>query len=306
VSGVLTGFVVIGAIIFIGYIAGRLGLLGKGAQPVIARLVFFVLSPCLLFTVLAEADVELLFSHLMVVSLLAAMLAFALFAAVALLIWRRKVPEAMIGSFASSFVNANNIGIPVSVYVLGDAAYAAPVMLLQMLVFVPIVVAILDSTTGKKMSLKRVLTQPFRNPIIIGSALGVLLSVTDITLPAVVMEPLRLTGAAAVPVVLLSFGLSLHGQRLLQPGSGRRDVLLASAIKLVVMPVAAWLFGRFIFEIEGAELFAVVVLAALPTGQNVFNYAQRYERGVILARDTALLTTLGAVPILLLATALLH
>lgn len=297
---------VIGAIIFIGYIAGRLGLLGKGAQPVIARLVFFVLSPCLLFTVLAEADVELLFSHLMVVSLLAAMLAFALFAAVALLIWRRKVPEAMIGSFASSFVNANNIGIPVSVYVLGDAAYAAPVMLLQMLVFVPIVVAILDSTTGKKMSLKRVLTQPFRNPIIIGSALGVLLSVTDITLPAVVMEPLRLTGAAAVPVVLLSFGLSLHGQRLLQPGSGRRDVLLASAIKLVVMPVAAWLFGRFIFEIEGAELFAVVVLAALPTGQNVFNYAQRYERGVILARDTALLTTLGAVPILLLATALLH
>ncbi|MCU1545386.1 MAG: hypothetical protein JWP30_486, partial [Homoserinimonas sp.] len=44
---------VIGAIIFIGYIAGRLGLLGKGAQPVIARLVFFVLSPCLLFTVLA-------------------------------------------------------------------------------------------------------------------------------------------------------------------------------------------------------------------------------------------------------------
>jgi malonate transporter len=212
----------------------------------------------------------------------------------------------MIGSFASSFVNANNIGIPVSVYVLGDAAYAAPVMLLQMLVFVPIVVAILDSTTGKKMSLKRVLTQPFRNPIIIGSALGVLLSVTDITLPAVVMEPLRLTGAAAVPVVLLSFGLSLHGQRLLQPGSGRRDVLLASAIKLVVMPVAAWLFGRFIFEIEGAELFAVVVLAALPTGQNVFNYAQRYERGVILARDTALLTTLGAVPILLLATALLH
>ncbi|MET0888130.1 MAG: hypothetical protein ABWX92_16960, partial [Mycetocola sp.] len=82
-SGVLTGFGVIGAIIAIGYIVGRSGLLGQHAQPVIARTVFFVLSPFLLFTVLADAEVERLFSPLIVVSLLAALVAFAVFLFVA-------------------------------------------------------------------------------------------------------------------------------------------------------------------------------------------------------------------------------
>jgi malonate transporter len=48
-----------------------------------------------------------------------------------------------------------------------------------------------------------------------------------------------------------------------------------------------------------------VVLAGLPTAQNVFVYAQRYERGVTLARDTVLITTVGSVPVLVLVALLL-
>jgi len=48
-----------------------------------------------------------------------------------------------------------------------------------------------------------------------------------------------------------------------------------------------------------------VMLAALPTAQNVLNYAQRYERAETLARDTILITTIGSVPVLLVAAALL-
>ena len=44
----------------------------------------------------------------------------------------------------------------------------------------------------------------------------------------------------------------------------------------------------------------MVVLAALPTAQNVFSYAQRYERGEIMARDVALITTVLCVSVLLL------
>ena len=304
-SGVLTGFVVIGIIIAVGYVVGRIDLLGPHGQPVIARAVFFVLSPCLLFTVLAEAEVSRLFSPLLVVSLIAAVAAFVVFLAIAVLIWRRKVPEATIGALASGYVNANNIGIPVSVYVLGDATYSAPVVLLQMLIFAPVALTLLDLGTGGRASIGRILMQPFRNPIIIGSLLGLLVSVTGVTLPEAVLEPFSLIGMAALPLMLLSFGMSLSGSRLLQPGSGRRDVLLATSIKLAIMPVAAWLVGRYGFGITGHELFAVVVLAGLPTAQNVFNYAQRYSRGVILARDTILLTTVGSVAVLLVASLLL-
>ena len=63
-------------------------------------------------------------------------------------------------------------------------------------------------------------------------------------LPAVVFEPFRLIGGAAVPLMLMGFGMSLHGQRVLEPGSGRRDVVLATGLKLLAMPLAAWVARR--------------------------------------------------------------
>jgi malonate transporter len=304
-SGVVIGFAIIGAVILVGYIVGRTAVLGEHAPHVLSRIVFFVLSPCLLFTVLADADVHTLFSSMLAVSAIAAVLSCLLFAGIALLVFRRGIPETVIGSLASGYVNANNIGIPVAVYVLGDTAYSAPVILLQLLVLAPIGLTLLDVTTSGSTSLRRVLAQPLTNPLIIGSALGVVVSVTGVELPPAVLEPFRIIGAAAVPLVLIAFGMSLHGQRLLAPGSGRRDILLASAIKLAVMPVLAWVLGDLVFGLDDEHVFAVVVLAGLPTAQNIFVFAQRYNRGVTLARDTVLITTVAAAPVLVLVALLL-
>jgi len=302
---VLAGFAVIGVVILVGFVAGRLHLLGDQAQYVLSRLVFFVLAPCLLFTVLARADVHELFSSRLTVSALAAIACFVVFATVARLVFRRAVPETVIGSLGSGYVNANNIGIPVAAYVLGDASFSAPVILVQLLLFAPVALAILDASTRGHVSVRLVLRGIVRNPLIIGSLLGALVAVTGIELPDVVLEPFALIGAAAVPVVLISFGMSLSASRLLAPGSGRRDILLATLLKLLVMPVVAWLLARFVFGLEGHDLFGLVVLAALPTAQNVFNYAQRYDRGVIIARDTVLLTTVLCVPVLFVVALLL-
>lgn len=303
--GVLIGFAVIATIIAAGYLVGRIGLLGEHAPSVLSRLSFYVLSPCLLFTVLGDAEVHVLFSSLLLVSALAAVSAFAVYTLVAGAIWRRPIAEVTVGALGSGYVNANNIGIPVAAYVLGDAAFSAPVVLLQLLVFAPIALTLLDVQERGRTSVGRILLTPVTNPIIIGSLLGVLVAVTGVELPDAVLEPFRIIGAAAVPVMLMTFGISLHGQRPLQAGSQRGPVLLASAIKLAVMPVIAWLLGRFVFGLEEHLLFGVVTLAALPAAQNVFNYAQRYDRGVILARDTVLITTIACVPVLVLVAALL-
>ena len=185
--GVLAGFAVIGVVILAGFITGRLGLLGEHAQFVLSRLVFYVLAPCLLFTVLAKADVHELFSSRLSVSALAAIATMTVFALVALLVFRRAVPEATIGSLASGYVNANNIGIPIAAYVLGDASYSAPVILVQLLVFAPIGLAILDASTSGRVSVGTVLLGIVRNPLIIGSALGTLVAVTGIELPSLVI-----------------------------------------------------------------------------------------------------------------------
>jgi malonate transporter len=72
-----------------------------------------------------------------------------------------------------------------------------------------------------------------------------------------------------------------------------------------VQPVIAYLFGRFLLDLSGEMLFAVVVCAALPTAQNVFVAASRYRQGEVVAKDTVLLTTVIAVPAMLLIAAVL-
>ncbi|QEE60306.1 AEC family transporter [Salinibacterium sp. dk2585] len=304
-AGVLVGFAIIAAIIATGYVIGRIRLLGPHAPLVLARLVYFVLAPSLLFTILGTTPVERLFSSELAIAAGAAFVAMTAFALVSRFVWRRPAPEVVIGSLSAGYVNANNIGIPVSLYVLGDAAASAPVILLQLLVLAPVGLALLDMTTSGRRSFLATVTQPLKNPILIGSAAGVLVSVAGIEIPAPVMEPFLIVGAAAVPLMLLNYGISLHGQRILQPGSGRRDVLLATSIKLALMPLAAWGLARFVFGLDGHELFVAVGLAALPTAQNVFNYAQLFGRGVIVSRDTILITTVGSLPVLLLIAALL-
>jgi len=301
----LTGFTVVGVAIAIGYLLGRIDLLGPHAREVLSRLVFFVLSPFLLFVVLAHADAKLLFSSLLPVSAIAAVAMIAVSALVSRLLWRRPVGETVIAALSAGQVNSNNIGIPLSLYLLGSAAYPAPVILMQLLVFTPISLSLLDAATSEHVSIRRTLVRTATNPILIASALGTLVSVTGLRLPDLVMQPAQLIADAAVPVLLISYGISLHGQRVLGTRGRRRDVLLATGLKLLAMPLLAWVTAEFVFGLSPAEVLVVVVLAALPTAQNVFNYAQRYDVGETVARDTVFLTTLGCVPILFLIMALL-
>jgi len=305
VLDVLTGFAVIAVAIFVGWVAGRSGVLGPHARYVLSRLAFSVLGPFLLFSVLSSADVGALFSVLLPVSFIAAVAMFVVFALVAMLVWRRPLAQTVIGGMGAGYVNGNNIGIPISVYMLGDAAFSAPVVLLQLLLFMPAALSVLDVIVRGGASVWRTVLKALANPIIIGSLLGVLVSVTGVQLPAIVTEPIALVGQAAVPIMLIAYGISLHGQRPLAPGSGRRDIVLASALKLVAMPLVAWALGRFAFGLDGHTLYAVTVLAALPSAQNVFTIAQRYDTAEIIARDTVLITTVGAVPVLFLVSLLL-
>lgn len=300
-----TGFAVVGVAIALGYVIGRIDLLGPHARHVFSRLTFFVLSPFLLFSVLAQADVRTLFSALLPVSAIAAVAIFATYACIARFVWHRSVAETLVGTLSSGQVNSNNIGIPLSLYLLGSAAYPAPVILLQLVVFTPISMAIFEAVTSGQRRAIPILRRTVTNPIVVGSVLGVVVSVSGVALPTIVIDPIQLIANACVPLLLISYGISLHGQRVLGTPGRRRDILLASTLKLFVMPVIAWAVATFMFSLTAHEVLIVTVLAALPTAQNVFNYAQRFDVGETIARDTVFVTTVGCVPILLAITLLL-
>jgi predicted permease len=77
-------------------------------------------------------------------------------------------------------------------------------------------------------------------------------------------------------------------------------------IKLVLMPLVALVVARYALGLSAGEVLTVVLLAALPTAQNVFTYADRYEADVAVARDAVLVTTLASLPVLLLLSVVLR
>ncbi|OZE92555.1 hypothetical protein CH298_03300 [Rhodococcoides fascians] len=306
-SGVLEGSTVIFVVIALGYLLAHLKVLGEHGQFVLSRLVFFVATPSLLFVTLANSDLSVILSPVLAVAGSTALLVGAIYFVIAKLALKRAVPDATVGALASSYVNAANLGIPIAVFVLGDANFVAPLLLFQIMIYTPIAVTVLDiSTKIDEVSLFKTVTTPFRNPIVLAGAAGLVLSITGFELPEALMQPFQLVGNLSVPGALLAFGLSLYGARVLQKGiSPRRDVALATLFKMALQPLLGYLMARFVFGLDGHDLFAIVVVSALPTAQNVFVFASRYQRGVVLARDTAFVTTLVSIPVIALVTVLL-
>jgi malonate transporter len=178
------------------------------------------------------------------------------------------------------------------------------VLLLQLLVITPIALFTLD-LHGQGGGSWGALLVPLRNPLVLAILAGLSTSSLGWGPPDLVLAGLAAIGQAAVPVILIAFGIALTGRRVLAPGSGRKEILLATGIKVALMPAVAFFVARYVLGLGKHEVLTVVLLAALPTAQNVFNYADRYQTDVVLARDVVLLTTLASLPVLLLLSVVL-
>jgi malonate transporter and related proteins len=306
VQGVFTGFATIALVIGVGALLAHLRIVDLGAQQVLSRIAFFVASPCLMVITLSRADVHDVLSANLVATAAGVVVCAGLYVVLARLVWHRSVGDTTIGALSSAYVNAGNLGIPVASYVLGDAAFVAPTLLLQLLVLQPLALAFLDhDARGSRTSVWKLLMGPLTNPLTIGSLIGLALSITGWTLPDVVADPLALLGHMAVPSMLIAYGVALR----LGPGLGRAgsvsELATTSTIKLLLQPLVAWFVASVLLGVEGHALLAIVVTSALPTAQNIFVHATRYDRATTLARDTILITTVGAVPVILVVAAVL-
>ncbi len=305
--GVLSGFFVVWAIILVGMFVGRRNILGENARSVLSSLTFFVASPALLFETLSKAKLHDVFAAPLLVTAVGAVVTGLLFFLIVKFWLKRSLPESLMSSMSASLANSANLGIPIAVFVLGDASYVAPLLIFQLAFFTPMYLMALDaSTSSHRTTPLRFLLMIVKNPMIVGSALGLLVAGTGFQVPTLILEPIHLIGGAAIPAMLMSFGMSLNGSKPLQKAAGRRvDTLLASGFKLIVHPLIAYLFARFALGMDGHALFAVVVTSALPTAQNVFVAANRYQAGITVAKDTVLITTIVAVPAMIAVALLL-
>lgn len=294
--GIITAFAIIFLVIAAGYLLSRVGVIrGEPDRDVINRVAFYAAVPALVFSAVATTEIGDIFSPVVGVSFLAMVLTAVLYCVLSLLFLRRDVPTTSAGAGASMYTNTVNIGLPVMVYVIGNDSYMAPIMVIQIVIFTPILLAGLASGG---VSIPQIMKRSLLSPIVLASVAGLLASLSPWPIPQPVLEPFSILGGAAVPLVLLVFGASLSSTKVLESREDRPSVITASLVKLLGMPAIAWVLG-LLFQLGTEELYAVVILAALPSAQNVYNFAATYGRGEIVARDTVFLTTFAALPAML-------
>ncbi|MFJ2619514.1 AEC family transporter [Glutamicibacter sp. NPDC087344] len=306
-AGVLEGFSIIWVVIAVGYLVGRTGVLGPQARYVLNRVTFFVASPALLFMTLADSDPVAVLGPLLWVAAISAVLTAVVYYLVTTRWLKRQASEKIVAAMAASTVNSANLGLPIALYVLGDISYAAPIILFQLALYQPVNLAMLDATTSKHRTTPlAMIAATLKNPMIIGSMLGLVVALTGFEVPQIVLEPIELISGASIPAMLMAFGISLVGSKPLAKSSGRRaDVLVGSAAKLVLQPLLAWALAYYLFGLRDELLIASVIMAGLPTAQNIFVTASRYDRGVVVAKDTVLVTTICAIPLMMILALLL-
>lgn len=305
--GVLEGFFIIFTVIGAGYILARTRVIpSQESRLVLNRVAFYAATPALIFKVVAESHPDALFSAVIGVSAIATTITAAITALLARLVFKADRATATISAATASYVNSNSIGLPVGMYVLGKVDYVAPLLVLQMVVITPIILALISDTKPGHSRLRSISSAVFHaifSPIVIGAGLGLVFCLREWAIPELIYEPVSLLGGASIPLILMSFGASLYKAAPLADASQRGATILALSMKTGVMPVIAGLVG-WACGLSSTDLYSVIILASLPAAQNVYNYAATYQKGTVVARDTILLSTMLALPAMLLIAGL--
>ncbi|HEX2113485.1 MAG TPA: AEC family transporter [Alphaproteobacteria bacterium] len=300
-------------LILVGYLAGRLKLLGQESSEALNRFVYFFALPALLFIGMARVSAQ----DVLNLPFLAAFLGgIVIVFAIALVVARFAFPGTgagmMLGALSSVFANTGYMGIPLFLTAFGPqgalpAVIAAVAMAALVMAGGVIMIELaLSAGSGIGKALVNVGRAVALNPLVIGSVLGFVWSAAGLPVPKPVATFADLLGAAAGPAALFAIGLFLASQSLNALMGGRRaiEVVWLLVLKLLVQPLATWWIA-VAMDLDPFWSASAVILSGLPTGALIFVLAQQYgvylqrASAVILASTVVSVVTLSAIMVLL-------
>lgn len=301
VVGVFAPVFVIAAL---GYLCGRLGLLGPAGPTVLSRFVFFVAMPPLIFITLASRRPDEVAHWGYLGAYFLAILAGGLiFLAAARALFRERGAKLALGVFAAVNGNAGYLGIPICLYAFGSPLPAILATVIHMIFVYPLLITWIEIDLAREQgapmsSLAAKIGQVFlvvaKNPLLMGTFLGVAAVAMGFAAPQWLERACNLLGRGAIPVAVFALGLTLAEKDVEAAGGDPREIAVASLVKLILIPLLAFGLGRFAFGLTGTELASLVFVAALPSPKNAFILAQRYGVAVRHTAMTVLVTTLAS------------
>lgn len=242
---------------FFGYLLKRRFDLHVGT---LSSVVFNILSPCLVFSSLANSQLpagELIdlvgFSILNIVAM--GVLAFI----VARLIKLERTDMATL-LIVAMFVNGGNYGLTLLQLRYGEVGLSHGVVYYITSTVMVYTVGVLVASMGKaswRVTIKRM----GRLPAVYAALLAIIVYSFNIPIPAPIMSGITITGNGAIPVMLLVLGMQMADMR---PDDGARYIWPAIGLRLLVGPAVGVLIAALI-GLQGIGRASMIIESAMPT-----------------------------------------
>ncbi len=282
-------------VLVLGYAAARAGLFDEAANRGLSVFVFNFAIPLLLFRAIAQAALpEQMPWGFLLSYYIGAFAAFGGGMLAGRLLYGRRLDEQGVLGLNAAYSNTVLLGIPLVITAYGQAA-ALPLFVLiasHSLLMFPSATAIIEAGRGRHEGAKRAFAGVVKglatNPIILGLLTGLAFSLFGWTIPAPVEALAKSIGAAASPCALFALGASLTRYRIV---GNLGEPLALVFMKMALHPLLVWLLAAFVFALPPLWTAVAVTLAALPTGINVYVYAQRYQLCVQTVTTAILIST---------------
>ncbi len=283
-------------LIFVGFLAYRLGVLGDASSAELNRFVVYLGLPALLFESMAKAGTLQTLNLTYTLAFTAGM---AVVFLVTLAIRMRSgvhFKDATINAVAASYPNAGFLGIPLCALTFGQPGIApaviATILSACILFAVAIILIEVSHQPDKRIAetVRLVGGRLLKNPILVAPVLGCLVAWSGHPLPQSLQRFFELLGAAAGPCALVSIGLFLASAKL--RNLDVKGLGLLVAMKLVVQPGITTLLVFVVFPIPAVWAWSALLLSALPIGNGPFMLAALFDRDAKLMSHAILASTL--------------
>lgn len=277
----------------LGYGTRRLGWLRREEISTINKIAFRIFLPCLLYYNIYCSDLSGSFDPLlMTYAVGGVLLTFGLALGYTLL--TEKLPERrgvlIQGMFRSNYVI---MGIPVATALLGADQLGTVSILIAIIVplFNMLAVVVLEVFRGQKPKPLHILGQIAKNPLVIGSVLGILTLVAGIRLPHILEQTIQSVSAIASPLQLFLLGAFFQFSGL---KTYRRELVTVSIAKLIVSPGLFLGLGALL-GFRGVAFVSLIGIFASPTAVNSFTMAQQMCGDAELAGDIVVTTSAASI-----------
>lgn len=267
--------------------------------------------PCYLFGNIYQSDLGTLFDWRALCGyIVSATAAMVLVGLTTYLLSSRKSRDIALRIMAGVQVNTAYFAVPVFIMLFGTAAPIFPVLLFQVCVLSTVVILVMElggsEPQGRPAArLGRALWSSLNTPLVLACNSAILLNLLSVKVPGSLLDGFAFVGAAASPVALFALGLHLGGVGLSLRGTTAAEAWLI-AFKCVLFPLLTWVVCAVVFGVHGNWLAYLVLIAAMPTPQNLFIFAQRYDVDVDMSASLVVKSSLASLVLLPLWVQLVH